>query len=169
MSGRHFTSVLPPMPDSPWRTKHRSGYTLIELLAVVTLMGLITWLFLPALVRRAAGDPLADTIRSLCAFEHHQRGQAVGHGAQLDLEAIGITAVVGNAMASAPDEFRCADDTLLFWRDDHDHALRALDIDCRGRSQDAILLISRKGVDRRLRLQGLTGIWSEMPLDGQTP
>jgi len=67
------------------QSKIRNGFTLVELLVVLTLMGLVSALVLPAMERVLARRELRQSVLGLAAVARNLRGRALSESAVLRL------------------------------------------------------------------------------------
>lgn len=136
---------------------HRHGYTLIELLAVVVVLGLAAGIGIPPLVRLVGGSPLDRASHAVRAGDLQARQLARGTGLNLDLLDDGV------ASRTTTPEHRVVMEpgSSVAWSTPDGKPLRTLTIDSRGRSIDLLVEV-RVGRDRRRYLvSGISGEWSE--------
>lgn len=137
----------------------RPGYTLIEVLAVVALLGLVAVLVAPSLTRAVMTDPVARGARLARDADRAARQHAVGQGAVLSLrDGRLVTTVAKEPIASTP----MPDGTTVRWRAVDDTPLEAVAFDRGGRSVDLLVEISSPTQQRRYRILGLTGAWEAL-------
>jgi prepilin-type N-terminal cleavage/methylation domain-containing protein len=137
------------------------GYTLIELLAVVVVLGLAAGIGIPPLVRLAGGTPLERACALLRDGDARARMLARGTGRELafELDAGGMRC----RAAREPLEALLPEGVSAEWLATDGQPLRTLTIDSRGRSRDLSLRLRAVGASRRFHLLGLSGEWDEEP------
>lgn len=137
--------------------QHR-GYTLIELLAVVAVLGLAAGVGIPPLVRLVGGSPLDRACHAVHMGDLRARHLASGSGLELDLAEDGLSS------RSATTEHRVMVDagTTLSWQTSEGNPLRRLMIDPRGRSIDVQVQVTVGADRRRFLVAGISGEWSEV-------
>ncbi|MBA3938949.1 MAG: type II secretion system protein [Planctomycetes bacterium] len=145
--------------DRPSLSRHRgpSGYTLVELLAVVLILGMLTVLAGPILVRRLQVDPVAAASEGLRQAQAEVRRLAVGSGARLSLRSDGLE---WRGPAGLGVAYHCPDGVAVQWRG-LAPALPMADlvIDARGRSGDVLVTISKGPARATWVISGLSGAW----------
>jgi prepilin-type N-terminal cleavage/methylation domain-containing protein len=141
------------MPDR----MRRSGYTLIEVLAVVAIAGLVAAAITPALVRVATSDPLSRAVHQVREADRLARQQAVGLG--------GFWSVADERVVSGIAGWHVSDDRLpshcavVFQRADDGSPLERMTFDRAGCSGDVLVQITVTDQVRRFRILGLSGAW----------
>lgn len=137
----------------------RSGaYTLIEILAVVVILGLVASLSFPHLVRLASDAQLTEPERRLVACDRRLRDHADIGPLRVTLSGSGLVATtVGQ---SQPFEvWQVQDQSHLEWADSAGKPLTTYLIDGRGRSRDLVVTFRSGSRIRKLSLYGLIGEW----------
>jgi prepilin-type N-terminal cleavage/methylation domain-containing protein len=142
----------------------RNGYTLIELLAVVMVLGLVSAVVAPAFTRSASGDPIDHAVAALHAGDHRMRLHAIGSGGRTVLEAHGFTyAPAVDDKNDDPGIVVALDsDIEVTWTDDRQNSLREVTIDPRGRTRDLGVAIRARGSQRSFQIHGISGEWRLM-------
>jgi len=137
---------------------HHRGYTLIELLAVVVVLGLAAGIGIPPLVRLVGGSPLDRACHAIRTGDLRARQLASGGGLELDLVEDGLSS------RSTTPEHRVIIDpgTTLTWLTADGNPLRRLMIDPRGRSIDLQVEVTIGRDHRRFLVAGISGEWSEV-------
>jgi prepilin-type N-terminal cleavage/methylation domain-containing protein len=135
---------------------HRTAYTLIELLAVVVVLGMLASIGIPPLARAATGTPLERACRAVQTCEQRARQDARGTGVDLDLTADGI-----HPVGAPPAEALVGPEVALAWRSAADAPLRRLHIDRHARSVDLVVEIRHGELRRRFLVSGISGEWTE--------
>lgn len=143
------------------RPVRNPGYTLIELLAVVVVLGLAAGIGIPPLVRMAGGTPLDRACATLRGGDARARLLARETALDLtfDLEPTGLRC----RTARHPLEVSLPEGAIVTWLAVDGRPLRSLAINPRGRSQDLIIQVTVARDARRFRLLGLSGEWNEGP------
>lgn len=139
------------------------AYTLVELLAVVILLGLMAGLGVPALVRMAQGDPLDRAVAGVRSRVADLQRFACGLGCRVDLTMAGWIADARLAPALRVDP-----SIHLTWLQTDGRALRQLIFDHRGRSVDWQIEIRHEDRRRSYRISGISGEWLEL-INGSIP
>jgi prepilin-type N-terminal cleavage/methylation domain-containing protein len=129
----------------------RSGLTLIELLAVLVLLGLVSTLAVPTLSRlsQRRADRMFAALRDLDSDTRRQ--------ARLDSRSIDLLEVLRTS--GIPGETGAGTPPALSWKASDGHDLTSLIIDSRGRSADALLTLSVDGDVVEARLLGIADEW----------
>lgn len=133
------------------------GYTLVELLAVVILLGLMAGLGVPALVRMAQGDPLDRAIASLRSSISDLRRSAFGSGCQVDVTMSGWISDGRQLPALRVDPA-----IHLTWLQTDGQILQQLIFDRKGRSTDWQIEIRHEDRRKFYRISGISGEWLEL-------
>ncbi len=143
------------------RAMHRPGFTLVEILAVVTIMGLLAAVGVPVVVGWAGAAREREWYPRLQDAERSVRIAAIGQGRVVELLADGLAE--RDQRSGAPhDLVRIPESWRLIWEAPDGAALGRLAYDHHGRSSD-VRLRARVG-DREFHatLSGLTGEWSAL-------
>ena len=142
----------------------RSGFTLIEIVAVTVVLGLIAGIGVPSLVRRVAHDGSAQTIAELQSFTQQAISFAQGQGAtaHLAMNDFSIADAQEHPVITATWDRACE----VTWRDERGQQALTWTWDHRGRSADGTIDIRHRGKLERYRFLGLTGEWLQ---DESTP
>jgi prepilin-type N-terminal cleavage/methylation domain-containing protein len=134
-----------------------AGYTLLELLAVILILGMLTVLAGPILLRRLRPDPLGTASTGLRQAEAEIRRLAVGSGARLDLRVDGLEWRGPAGLAVA---YRCPATVAVSWRGVEPAVpLSTLTIDDHGRSPDMMVTIASGAATATWLVSGLSGAW----------
>lgn len=136
---------------------HVRGYTLIELLAVVVILGLAAGLGIPPLARMASGNPLERACQTMNAGDRRARQLALGNGLEVDLLAEGLR----SRSAAIAHEAMIASGGVLTWSTLDGRQLQRLVIDHRGHSKDLLVEITIGQQQRKYLVSGISGEWAE--------
>ncbi len=131
----------------------RRSYTLIEMLAVMALLGLLAALAAPGVVRAMTGDPLQAAADRLSRAMRGARAAAFGRAVAIELAPWGF-AVGGPGGVT----LRLPDGIAAAWTCDGRPAQR-LALDPRGHGPDTRLVLAQGRREISLVIDGLTGQW----------
>lgn len=136
----------------------RQAYTLIEVLVLVTLMGLSVAALMPSLVRAATTDPLARTMKLVRDADRLARQQAFGTGARLSLVEQQLIITVGDTIISKQ---AIPEHCSVLWTPTHDASstLWYCDYDRSGRSLDFVVHGQSGNKSQIAVVHGLAGLW----------
>lgn len=125
--------------------------TLVEVLAVVVLLGLVAAVVAPSLLRARTGTAAPDLARCL----DEARLAAMGRGLTVDLVTQGLTwPRTPTAMADGRlPEASCS------WQDARGQPIDRLAIDAHGRHQDLRLTLTTAAGVSAWQIQGIAGTW----------
>ncbi len=134
----------------------QDAYTLIELLAVVVILGLAASLGVPSLVRSVNGQSLDRVCRDLRDAEHRARHLALGRGMELELSTDGFACT----QPDLPCAFRAAPGGSVIWSNTEGRSKKRLAINQRGRSEDLWVEVTLREQSRFFFVSGISGEWS---------
>jgi prepilin-type N-terminal cleavage/methylation domain-containing protein len=134
------------------------GYTLIELLAVVVVLGLVAGVGVPPLVRMVGGSPLDRACQAVRDADRHARRLAHGRGIEFDLLSDGFD----SRTASVEHSLRLAPGSSVSWLTADGKPLRRLAMNSRGRSVDMRVGVIVARDRREFQVSGISGEWFEI-------
>ena len=161
------TKMLPlPLASSGpcSRAMRRRGYTLIEVLAVVAILGLVAVAVSPSLARALVTDPVARAARLVRDADRAARQQAAGGGAVLVIRDGRLLTTVANEVIST---LTLPNTVSVAWSTDSGAPVESLSLDRGGRSIDVFIDIRSPTLTKRFHILGLTGAWLALEPGGQ--
>jgi type II secretory pathway pseudopilin PulG len=141
------------------RTRSRTGYLLIELVAAVVLIAAATAALLPSLAGRSEAARRAELIQRFVDFDRRARLLSLREGpVRLTTDADGASLRVGAVHDEVPALRAPADGWTLHLLDAGSRReVPSVTIDRLGRSDDYLVLLDRNGTRLTLRFDGRTG------------
>ena len=156
---------LPLVSSGPCsRAMRRRGYTLIEVLAVVAILGLVAVAVSPSLARAVVTDPVARAARLVRDADRAARQQAAGCGAVMSMRDGRLLTTVANEVIST---LTLPNTVSVAWSTDSGTPVESLSLDRGGRSIDVFIDIRSPTLTKRFRILGLTGAWLALEPGGQ--